>query len=139
MATDKKHIAVYLEKENEAALNEYVVERGGIKFSAAINEILAAYFGHTTSRVPSVIPFNPPVTPPAPETLEEMVKAQVAIALGGIAPSELLEKMAALEAKVEALSATPSTAPENLEAVVSDRIEAIIQKQMTEALGELAA
>ena len=100
MATDKKHIAVYLEKENEAALNEYVAKRGGIKFSAAINEILAAYFGHTTSRVPSVIPFEPQVT----DNLEELVEAKVNEALGGIAPSELLEKIARLEAKVEAIA-----------------------------------
>lgn len=44
MATDKKHIAVYLDKANEEALESFCLEHG-LKYSAAVNRVLASFFG----------------------------------------------------------------------------------------------
>src|SRR4028119_2238362 len=50
MATDKKHIAVYLAPEVEAALVEFCKQKGliskkGTMYSAGVNAALAAFFG----------------------------------------------------------------------------------------------
>ncbi|MEG4508485.1 hypothetical protein QUA81_33590 [Microcoleus sp. F6_B4] len=50
MATDKKHIAVYLDKAVEDALTEFCASNGmeskkGPMYSAAVNKALAQFFG----------------------------------------------------------------------------------------------
>ena len=44
MPTLKKHIAVYLSADNERHLEKYCEEKG-LKYSAAVNEILSMFFG----------------------------------------------------------------------------------------------
>ncbi|MCW6053641.1 hypothetical protein K4039_27220 [Lyngbya sp. CCAP 1446/10] len=56
MATDKKHIAVYLDKAVEDALNEFCIansmeSKKGPMYSAAVNKALAQFFG-----IPSTTP-----------------------------------------------------------------------------------
>ncbi|MEG4521000.1 hypothetical protein [Microcoleus sp. AT9b-C5] len=74
MATDKKHIAVYLDKAVEDALSKYCTDNGleskkGLMYSAAVNKALAQFFevesstpsttpGNTASNIPSDIPDN---------------------------------------------------------------------------------
>ena len=74
MATDKKHIAVYLDKAVEDALSKYCTDNGleskkGLMYSAAVNKALAQFFevesstpsttpSNTTSNIPSDIPDN---------------------------------------------------------------------------------
>ena len=61
MATDKKHIAVYLDKSVEDALTEFCVTNGmesrkGPMYSAAVNKALAQFFGidrTTPDNIPS--------------------------------------------------------------------------------------
>ena len=61
MATDKKHIAVYLAPEIEQALIAFCKQKGliskkGTMFSAGVNTALAQFFGITdteTSNIPS--------------------------------------------------------------------------------------
>jgi hypothetical protein len=63
MATDKKHIAVYLAPEVEQALIAFCQEKGliskkGIMYSAGVNAALAQFFGIAdieTSNTPSTI------------------------------------------------------------------------------------
>ena len=43
MPTQKKHIAVYLSADNERYLEAYCKEKG-LKYSAAVNEILSVFF-----------------------------------------------------------------------------------------------
>ena len=64
MATDKKHIAVYLDKSVEDALTEFCTANGmeskkGPMYSAAVNKALAQFFGidsTTSNTVPSTTP-----------------------------------------------------------------------------------
>lgn len=78
MATDKKHIAVYLDKAVEDALVDFCTANGleskkGLMYSAAVNKALAQFFGvesttpgntastipsNTTSNIPDTIPDN---------------------------------------------------------------------------------
>lgn len=70
MATDKKHIAVYLDKAVEDALSKFCTDNGleskkGLMYSAAVNKALAQFFevesstpGNTASNIPSDIPDN---------------------------------------------------------------------------------
>jgi hypothetical protein len=56
MATDKKHIAVYLAPEVEQALITFCQEKGliskkGTMFSAGVNAALAQFFGIADTRV----------------------------------------------------------------------------------------
>lgn len=48
MPTLKKHIAVYLSGDNERHLEKYCEEKG-LKYSAAVNEILSMFFGESDS------------------------------------------------------------------------------------------
>jgi hypothetical protein len=57
MATDKKHIAVYLDSDVEQALIEFCRDnklegKKGPMYSAAVNKALAQYFGITPSSLP---------------------------------------------------------------------------------------
>ena len=76
MATDKKHIAVYLDKAVEDALTEFCTVNGmeskkGPMYSAAVNKALAQFFGidnTTPDNIPSTTPNNilnniPDITP----------------------------------------------------------------------------
>ena len=55
MATDKKHIAVYLDPAVEAALVAFCEQKGlkskkGTMFSAGVNAVLAEFFGITNTQ-----------------------------------------------------------------------------------------
>jgi hypothetical protein len=62
MATDKKHIAVYLDPAVEAALVAFCEQKGlkskkGTMFSAGVNAVLAEFFGITNtenSNIPQI-------------------------------------------------------------------------------------
>jgi hypothetical protein len=70
MATNKKHIAVYLDKAVEDALSKFCTDNGlksnkGLMYSAAVNKALAHFFNlesnipsNTTRSIPSDIPSN---------------------------------------------------------------------------------
>ncbi|MEG5066778.1 hypothetical protein QUB33_24485 [Microcoleus sp. B3-A4] len=70
MATDKKHIAVYLDKAVEQALSDFCTANGleskkGLMYSAAVNKALAQYFqlenpvpGNTSNNTPDSVPGN---------------------------------------------------------------------------------
>jgi hypothetical protein len=68
MATDKKHIAVYLDPAVEAALVAFCEQKGlksknGTMFSAGVNAVLAEFFGITNtenSNIPQIT-YNIPV------------------------------------------------------------------------------
>ncbi|MGB3205169.1 MAG: hypothetical protein WBB28_09290 [Crinalium sp.] len=110
MATDKKHIAVYLDKENEKSLMEYIKQHGGIKYSAAVNQILSTFFGNSLS--------NLPVTDELEATITRIVEEQLS-KLPSITPSnlpsyEVLERLSSLEKKLEDLSSIPEVIPGNL-------------------------
>ncbi len=59
MATDKKHIAVYLDPAVEAALVTFCEQKGlkskkGTMFSAGVNAVLAEFFGITNTEVGNI-------------------------------------------------------------------------------------
>jgi hypothetical protein len=59
MATDKKHIAVYLDPAVEAALIAFCEQKGlkskkGTMFSAGVNAVLAEFFGITNTEVGNI-------------------------------------------------------------------------------------
>ena len=59
MATDKKHIAVYLDPAVEAALVAFCEQKGlkskkGTMFSAGVNAVLAEFFGITNTEVGNI-------------------------------------------------------------------------------------
>jgi hypothetical protein len=65
MATDKKHIAVYLDKAVEDALIDFCTTNGlegkkGPMYSAAVNKALAQYF-QLDNLTPDTVPSNTPV------------------------------------------------------------------------------
>jgi hypothetical protein len=68
MATDKKHIAVYLDKAIEDALSKFCTDNGleskkGLMYSAAVNKALAQFFGvesTTPDNIPGSTPSNIP-------------------------------------------------------------------------------
>ena len=75
MATDKKHIAVYLAPEVEQALIAFCQEKGlisrkGTMFSAGVNAALAQFFGISDTRASNTPPEigNIPVTSNIPAT-----------------------------------------------------------------------
>jgi hypothetical protein len=81
MATDKKHIAVYLDPAVEQALVAFCEQKGlkskkGFMYSAGVNAVLAAFFGiadidnilqssSNTPSKPSNIPSNTPSNIPS--------------------------------------------------------------------------
>ena len=61
MATDKKHIAVYLDPAVEAALVAFCEQKGlksrkGTMFSAGVNAVLAEFFGITNTQNSNIPP-----------------------------------------------------------------------------------
>ena len=59
MATDKKHIAVYLDPAVEAALVAFCKQKGlkskkGTMFSAGVNAVLAEFFGITNTEAGNI-------------------------------------------------------------------------------------
>ena len=82
MATDKKHIAVYLDKSVEEALTEFCTANGmeskkGPMYSAAVNKALAQFFG-IDSMIPDTIPSTIPSMIPdtIPSTIPDIELAQ---------------------------------------------------------------
>ena len=92
MATDKKHIAVYLDKAVEDALSKFCTDNGleskkGLMYSAAVNKALAQFFSlesnipsNTTRSIPSDIPSEIPsnTTSNIPSDIPESWKQYVA-------------------------------------------------------------
>ncbi|MEG3929175.1 hypothetical protein [Microcoleus sp. T3_D1] len=98
MATDKKHIAVYLDKSVEDALVEFCTANGleskkGLMYSAAVNKALAQFFG-VESSTPSTTPGNTVSTIPSdiPDNTLALVQ-------------QLAEQVAAMEERLGKLSA----------------------------------
>ena len=86
MATDKKHIAVYLDKAVEDALTEFCTANGmeskkGPMYSAAVNKALAQFFG-----IDNTTPDNIPSTTPDTELAQRLAELenQLSERLGGI-------------------------------------------------------
>ncbi|MEG3972272.1 hypothetical protein QUA00_32325 [Microcoleus sp. T2B6] len=79
MATDKKHIAVYLDKAVEDALSKFCTDNGleskkGLMYSAAVNKALAQFFG-VESSTPSTTPGNTPgnTASDIPDSLDQRI------------------------------------------------------------------
>ncbi len=73
MATDKKHIAVYLDPAVEAALVTFCEQKGlkskkGTMFSAGVNAVLAEFFGITNTEVGNI----PQTTDNIPQTTDNI-------------------------------------------------------------------
>ena len=73
MATDKKHIAVYLDPAVEAALVAFCEQKGlkskkGTMFSAGVNAVLAEFFGITNTEVGNI----PQATDNIPQTTDNI-------------------------------------------------------------------
>jgi hypothetical protein len=73
MATDKKHIAVYLDPAVEAALVAFCEQKGlkskkGTMFSAGVNAVLAEFFGITNTEVGNI----PQTTNNIPQTTDNI-------------------------------------------------------------------
>jgi len=100
MATDKKHIAVYLDKAVEDALTEFCTANGmeskkGPMYSAAVNKALAQFFGidnTTPDNIPSTTPDNIPSTTPdnIPSTTPDNIPSTTP-------DTELAQRLAELE------------------------------------------
>ncbi|MGB3205464.1 MAG: hypothetical protein WBB28_10780 [Crinalium sp.] len=114
MATDKKHIAVYLDKENQTALEEYIERHGGIKYSAAVNQILAAFFGNSPSAIPGNIPTPDDIEATVKKLFEEYLSKIPSNTLSNIPIDEILERLSSLERKLEDLSNIPEAIPDNI-------------------------
>ncbi|AFZ15754.1 hypothetical protein Cri9333_4999 (plasmid) [Crinalium epipsammum PCC 9333] len=110
MATDKKHIAVYLDKENEKSLMEYIKQHGGIKYSAAVNQILATFFGNSLSNLPVTDELEATIT----RIVEEQLSNLLSITPSNVPSAEVLERLSILEKKLAHLSNIPETISGNL-------------------------
>ena len=102
MATDKKHIAVYLDKAIEAALTEFCTANGlqskkGPMYSAAVNRALAQYF-ELENPIPDTTPHTTPDITPG-NTLGNIPDNTLALI------QQMAEQMAAMEERLEKLSA----------------------------------
>ena len=98
MATDKKHIAVYLDKSVEDALTEFCTANGmeskkGPMYSAAVNKALAQFFG-IDSTIPNAAPSNIPSN----------IDAKLAQHLAEL-ETQLFERLEKIEERLEKLSA----------------------------------
>src|SRR4028118_1222241 len=80
MATDKKHIAVYLDPAVEAALIAFCEQKGlksrkGTMFSAGVNAVLAEFFGITNtenSNIPQTTDNIPAESSNIPQTTDNI-------------------------------------------------------------------
>jgi hypothetical protein len=80
MATDKKHIAVYLDPAVEAALIAFCEQKGlksrkGTMFSAGVNAVLAEFFGITnteSSNIPQTTDNIPAESSNIPQTTDNI-------------------------------------------------------------------
>jgi len=115
MATDKKHIAVYLDPAVEQALIAFCEQKGlkskkGFMYSAGVNAALAAFFGiadidnilqssSNTPSKPSNIPSNQPSTIPSnqPSTIPSNQPSTIPSNTGNI-PSNIPLEAFAVEA-----------------------------------------
>jgi hypothetical protein len=102
MATDKKHIAVYLDKAVEDALTEFCTDNGlqskkGPMYSAAVNRALAQYF-QLENPIPDTTPRTTPDNTPG-NTLGSTPDNTLVLI------QQMAEQMAAMEERLEKLSA----------------------------------
>jgi hypothetical protein len=120
MATDKKHIAVYLDPAVEAALVAFCEQKGlkskkGTMFSAGVNAALAQFFGIVdidASNIRAVIPDNILATAPSnirPAVVPDNIRAVIPDNIRAVIPDNIL-----------------ATAPSNIRAVIPDNICALI-------------
>ena len=111
MATDKKHIAVYLDKAVEDALIEFCTANGmeskkGPMYSAAVNKALAQFFG-IDSTIPDTMPSTIPDTIPSsildtmPSTILDTELAQRLVTL----ETQLSERLGEIEGRLGKLRA----------------------------------
>ena len=99
MATDKKHIAVYLDKAVEDALTEFCTANGmeskkGPMYSAAVNKALAQFFGFPIT-IPSTTPDTIPSTTPDTEFNQRLTELE----------TQLSERFAQVEERLGKLRA----------------------------------
>jgi len=114
MATDKKHIAVYLAPEVEQALIKFCQEKGliskkGTMYSAGVNAALAAFFeiadidnilqsNSNTPFKPSNIPSSQPSTiPNIPSTIPSTIR-NIPSTIPSTIPSNIPSEALAMEA-----------------------------------------
>jgi hypothetical protein len=98
MATDKKHIAVYLAPEIEQALITFCQEKGliskkGTMFSAGVNAVLAQFFGIAdtrTSNTPAETSNIPSETDNIPQDTGNILIASNIPASAGNIPNKLV-------------------------------------------------
>jgi hypothetical protein len=102
MATDKKHIAVYLDKVVEQALSEFCTANGleskkGLMYSAAVNKALAQYF-QLENPTPDTTPNKTSDSVPS-NTSNNTPDSTLALI------QQMAEQMAAMEERLGKLSA----------------------------------
>ncbi len=132
MATDKKHIAVYLDKAVEDALSKFCTDNGleskkGLMYSAAVNKALAQFFSlesnipsNTTRSIPSNIPSNIPSE--IPSNTSSNIPSNI--------PSEIPSN---------ASSNIPSDIPDSWKQYVAEIVKNENEALRAEILGESAA
>jgi hypothetical protein len=99
VATDKKHIAVYLDKAVEDALTAFCAANGmeskkGPMYSAAVNKALAQFFGiesTTLDNIPDGIPGN------TPSRISGNTPSSIPGNIPVIADTQLAQRLAELE------------------------------------------
>jgi hypothetical protein len=130
MATEKKHIAVYLDKSVEDALKEFCTANGleskkGPMYSAAVNKALAQYF-KIASNAPSSLPDN---------TLSNLTDNTLHH-IPSTTPDNTLSNLTD-----NTLHHIPSTTPNNtLDTVLSNTLEqrlAEIEQRLTKKMAEM--
>jgi len=111
MATDKKHIAVYLDKAVEDALIEFCTANGmeskkGPMYSAAVNKALAQFFG-IDSTIPDTMPSTIPDTIPSsildtmPSTIPDTIPSTILDTMPStILDTELAQRLVTLETQL---------------------------------------
>ncbi|MEG4318637.1 MULTISPECIES: hypothetical protein [unclassified Microcoleus] len=140
MATDKKHIAVYLDRAVEDALTEFCTANGmeskkGPMYSAAVNKALAQFFGidsttpdnrpsTTPDRRPSTTPDRRPSTTPdrRPSTTPDTKVAQRLAEL----ENQLSERFGKIEERLGKLRVASDAPAESLRPDIAE-IEALRQ------------
>lgn len=143
MATDKTRVTAYVSPGNGELLSEFR-KQGNLSESKAVDIILTEFFRGGIPQLPSNAPSNALGRASSASRNDELLEKVAALEarLNEIsnAPSNapndgLLEKVAALEEKLNTLSSVPSITPSDINQLVEDAIA----RQMADTLGELAA
>jgi hypothetical protein len=129
MATDKKHIAVYLDKAVEDALTEFCAANGmeskkGPMYSAAVNKALAQFFGiesTTLDNIPDDLPNSIPSNTPS-NTLDN-IPDDLPNSIPSNTPSNTLDNI-------------PGNIPVSADTQLVQRL-AELETQLSERLGEI--